>query len=74
MVLQDELWARQELSDSPITTAAHEFNCTVAARAMLAMYHTKSDLFAVAEVELLLHLGGTDVCGRRLRPCVETAF
>jgi hypothetical protein len=50
---EDELWARQELSDSPITTAAHEFNCTVAARAMLAMYHTKSDLFAVAEVELL---------------------
>ena len=50
---EDELWARQELSDSPITTAAHEFNCTSAARAMLAMYHTKSDLFAVAEVELL---------------------
>ena len=23
---------------------------------------------------LLLHPGGTDVCGRRLRPCVETAF
>ena len=35
---EDELWARQELSDSPITTAAHEFNCTSAARAMLAMY------------------------------------
>jgi hypothetical protein len=49
---EDELWARQELRDNPITEAIHEFNCTHAKHVMLRLEHTVSDLFAVAELEV----------------------
>eukprot|EP01043_Picozoa_sp_COSAG02_P047313 COSAG02_NODE_4522_length_5265_cov_2.497677_2_plen_650_part_00 len=59
---EDEMWGRQELSDSPITHEIHEFNCTHATFVMLRLEHTVSDLFAVSEMEVLGYpmSGGND--------------
>jgi hypothetical protein len=52
----------QELSDNPISHKIHEFNCTHANFVMLRLEHTVSDLFAVAEMEVLGYpmTGGSD--------------
>lgn len=59
---EDEMWARQELSDNPITHQIHEFNCTHATIVMLRLEHTVSDLFAISEIEVFGYpmSGGND--------------
>ena len=52
-VWEDEMWGRQELFDNPIKNTVHEFNCTMAKRAQVVVHHTTSDLFAIAEIELM---------------------